>query len=106
MDKLTAYIDGLLDSGAKSFSRDVIENIKAMVAPEQPTTTQPIYWPPNKYMGGTGGAETLIFDGKITCASTAQGDVGGTTTWIYNMPHTLTGIDPNPVKATTYDPSS
>lgn len=52
MDKLIAYLDGLLDSGAETFPRQVLERIKALMDAPQPPQKEFIYipyWPPQKY---------------------------------------------------------
>jgi len=43
MDKLNAYLDGLLDSGAETFPREALERIKAL-ANERPTMTIASSW--------------------------------------------------------------
>jgi len=78
MDKLTAYLDGLLDSRAETFPREVLERIKALMDIPQPQQKEFVYipyWPPQKYEDWWRGPAT---HDKFTITST-----GGTgAKWI------------------------
>jgi len=112
MNNLHDYLDGLLDSGAESFPREVLEKIKAMADKPQVVKEYVYYpywqWQPWQWqtittnaskqwitVGGTGGAikvgQSFWFNSPATNATAvSSGTIYLTPNQFNDIPHTLT----------------